>query len=287
MVDWVLDNSLNFIPQAVGGFAALLILASLIYRRRWPLVMAAILIVGLVLSLTVLKSSLSAPAPAGARLRVMTANLLFDNQDISAFAQTLRSLDPDVLVVQERGEFWDAVFEKVLRRDYELSAESESKETAVYHKPRIASCDVPAVRTKLHPRVALDCVEIAGQPVLVLAAHAPRPGSPLESAERTTTLTQYDAIIAEVGMPVIVAGDHNASAMLPSFRDYLHRAHLSMPSEPGAWFAATWPSEYPAIGIRIDHILTTPELGSSLVAAGPDIGSNHLPLTADVGFRGR
>ncbi|MDQ0316510.1 endonuclease/exonuclease/phosphatase family protein [Amorphus orientalis] len=286
MAGWLIDNGFNFLPQIVAGLAGLFALVAILARRAWALVIAAALVVALTTGLVLTKRDLvSAPGGEGGGVRVMTANLLFSNRDTAAVAAALRSLKPDLVAVQERDRFWVGALGDLLADDYRLVSESASGTTALYGKTAVPICATPTFRSSVPDRVAAGCVEIDGRPTLVLAVHAPRPTRPLEGAERTATFIRYRALIAEAGLLAIVAGDHNASPLSPAFRRYLGETGLSLPREPGLWFAATWPSRLPQIGIRIDHVLTTPGLSTRFVATGPQIGSNHLPLTVDVGVR--
>jgi endonuclease/exonuclease/phosphatase (EEP) superfamily protein YafD len=53
------------------------------------------------------------------------------------------------------------------------------------------------------------------------------------------------------------------------------RDALEEPRWSPTWMAGFWP-----LGLRIDHVLVTPELCVESVEVGPSIGSDHRPVIA-------
>ncbi|MGX1308645.1 endonuclease/exonuclease/phosphatase (EEP) superfamily protein YafD [Amorphus suaedae] len=286
MTGWFIDSSLNFLPHIVCGIAALLTIVALVLRRRSPLVVAAALVVCLGVGLALYKATLTAPGTTGG-LRVMTANLLFSNTDVPAFVLSVRANDPDLLVVQERVPFWTDAIDRTLGAEYALIASSPANTTNMYLRKARQTCPVPELRTPIAENAALGCVVIDGLAVLVLGVHAPRAKDEQAGVERSTSLAAYRATLGEAQMPRIVAGDFNASPLAPSMADFMRQTAVAMPAEGGVWFSASWPAVAPAVGVRIDHVLVSREMAAQLVAVGPPIGSDHLPVTVDVSLRPR
>jgi vancomycin resistance protein VanJ len=81
-------------------------------------------------------------------------------------------------------------------------------------------------------------------------------------------------------LPLLVGGDFN----MPS--DSTFMSVLRMPGLRYAFDAAGWgfgytrPTSFP--WVRIDHIMGTPEFTFTRCWVGPDLGSDHLPLLAEV-----
>ena len=50
----------------------------------------------------------------------------------------------------------------------------------------------------------------------------------------------------------------------------------------GHGLAPHWPSQFAPLGIRIDHCLVIAQWRSVRVRLGPSLGSDHLPLMADL-----
>jgi endonuclease/exonuclease/phosphatase (EEP) superfamily protein YafD len=80
---------------------------------------------------------------------------------------------------------------------------------------------------------------------------------------------------------VVLLGDLNLTPWSPRFRELLDDAGLrdasmQLPFEP------TWRAPLPFLGLAIDHVLTSPGLAVTCSRTGADVGSDHLPVIADV-----
>lgn len=94
---------------------------------------------------------------------------------------------------------------------------------------------------------------------------------------------QMDDLIGRMsgaqGLPVILAGDFNMPSDSPMMAS-LHRQFRDAFRDAGWGFGYTRPTRWPFIGI--DHILVSPEWDVRSCQVGPDVGSDHLPLLAEV-----
>ncbi|MEZ4597941.1 MAG: endonuclease/exonuclease/phosphatase family protein [Chloroflexota bacterium] len=122
-------------------------------------------------------------------------------------------------------------------------------------------------------------VDIDGTQVSVIEAHA---SNPLTSGGRDSELGRIRALIerqAAAGMPVVMAGDLNTNAFEPAFWSLSSGLH-------DVDAGATWGPDPngPAL-LRIDHILTTPDLVPRDGAVDCDAsGSDHCLLEAVIGL---
>ena len=90
--------------------------------------------------------------------------------------------------------------------------------------------------------------------------------------------------LAADGLPDLVVGDFNLPEESPIYRSYW-AAWRDAFSAAGWGFGGTeWPRGKAGIcfGIRIDHILFAPRWRAGCCWVGPDVGSDHLPLLADL-----
>lgn len=96
--------------------------------------------------------------------------------------------------------------------------------------------------------------------------------------DRQTSLLK--ALLDEVsGWPIVVGGDLNTPADSPML-DPLH-AQYSFAFERAGWgYGYTRPTELP--WTRIDHLLAGPGWEFTRCRVGPDLGSDHLPVIAEV-----
>nr|WP_255490857.1 endonuclease/exonuclease/phosphatase family protein [Spartinivicinus marinus] len=82
--------------------------------------------------------------------------------------------------------------------------------------------------------------------------------------------------------PVVLLGDLNTTPWGYSFKKLINTANLKS-TRTGAGLLPTWPGKLPLI--PIDHILLSKSLEVISVEVGPDIGSDHLPMIAEIGLK--
>jgi endonuclease/exonuclease/phosphatase (EEP) superfamily protein YafD len=84
--------------------------------------------------------------------------------------------------------------------------------------------------------------------------------------------------------PTLVAGDFNASFDSPMF-DPIRPLFREGFNSAGLGYAYTRPAAWPWIGI--DYVLATPEWTFTGCDVGPDIGSDHRPVIAELEVPGQ
>ena len=104
-----------------------------------------------------------------------------------------------------------------------------------------------------------------------------------ETLNRWQTAREIQKITASQTLPVIVAGDFNMPVESPMYRE-VWGEYSNAFSKTG--FGYGW-SERSAVrriplAVRIDHVLTANGVIPRMCKVGPDVGSDHLPLVAEV-----
>ncbi|WP_368412660.1 endonuclease/exonuclease/phosphatase family protein [Dongia sp.] len=120
---------------------------------------------------------------------------------------------------------------------------------------------------------------IAGTDLTFAMVHFTRPFPLAEWGEQARQVRDLTRQLAEIPRPMIVAGDFNA---LP-WSGALDRLSAALWSGTMATPAAPWVGTFPAwspLRLPIDQIRVSGGLQIVSLAAGPDVGSVHLPLVA-------
>jgi endonuclease/exonuclease/phosphatase (EEP) superfamily protein YafD len=105
-------------------------------------------------------------------------------------------------------------------------------------------------------------------------------GTRRSCAERVAEVGRVLASMAEVrSLPILLGGDFNMPSDSATFAP-LRRAFRSAFESAGRGYGYTRPVSFP--WIRIDHLLASPHWRFIRCWVGPDVGSDHLPLIADV-----
>jgi endonuclease/exonuclease/phosphatase (EEP) superfamily protein YafD len=191
-------------------------------------------------------------------LRVATANLLYGNRRSITLLRELRSIEADVLVLEEvTPEWWASIESSELRTAYPhraVSARNDAFGIAILSR-------VPIVRsemTDLEDVPMIDAtIAIEGGHVRILGVH---------------TLPPVDSAYAAVWRAQLAAG----FAALE--REGLRDAHDAR----GRGLATTWPNGLRSLPpMHLDHVLSTDPLVAIAVREGVGAGSDHRPVVVD------
>jgi len=285
-------------PYAVP-WPAFVLFASLARRRLlWPLaaagVVLAVPIAGLCLPLGRLAGQ------AGPSLRVLTCNVDGDAVDAKRLAALIAAEKPDAVALQEcpaelRLDWpsgWNVVHAggMLVASPHPLASVEESRRR---HPPS----RWPAVN-------GLRCtLETPQGPVRFCCVHlrTPREGlsetldrstgiSPARSATLTAAIAdrrmESEELVRWLGDfsgPSIVAGDFNMPTDSAIYRGCWSRwANAFSRTGFGFGYSKWTPLGRWSYGLRIDHVLTSPGASPRRSWLGPDIGSDHLPLLAEI-----
>jgi endonuclease/exonuclease/phosphatase (EEP) superfamily protein YafD len=288
-----LGDMLAFFRPHLGALSALLVVFALALRRFLPVV-AALTILGFnAYPLLVPNVTMAQPATT-ANLRFMSANVLFDNRSKELFRESVATIAPDVIVTQEARYEWPAALRDLPGYPYVAGPDVLwwNGNIVVSRFPLRARLveDMPPAGGPIGGAQALR-VEIAApqaeRPVVLYAIHAPTPRTEAGWHARNEYLKTLAMRIAaeppEVN--VIVAGDWNTPVWSTTFKRFFDATGM-LATERSAWPSPTRLfSDFGApafLGTPIDHIAVSDSIGVKAFFTGPDFGSDHLPVVADL-----
>jgi len=114
-----------------------------------------------------------------------------------------------------------------------------------------------------------------------IATHPYPPFNARSTDQLVTHLGGVAAAAVASSLPCLVAGDFNATPWSRPFRRLVATSGL-VDSALGRGVQATWHAHLPAPRIPIDHVLVPPEATVLRREVGPDIGSDHFPIEAEI-----
>lgn len=217
-------------------------------------------------------------------LRLVGANLLYKNLGFERMAQGLAALDADVLVLCEVTPEARQYFRR-LEVSYPHALDTCAPESlyGILILSRLPltrrSSGVGDDPTPRH--LAADLV-IGADTVSLVAIH---PTNPLRFSRAHRIPAEFDAV-AELCRAargdLIVTGDCNAAGWSSYLRDLETAAGLA---NDGA-MRPSWPIWLPPlVRLPLDHIWVRGRVTLLKAGLGPRLGSDHLPLIADIGWR--
>jgi endonuclease/exonuclease/phosphatase family metal-dependent hydrolase len=270
---------LAFTPYAMTGAAMGVPVILAMGQRKQAIVLG---VSAAVLAFCVLPRGIAGgePLPAGPTLRVASANLLVGGADATELVTRVRSLDVDVLAVQEMTPQWLALADSagisaVLPYRFVAPA-SLAEGSAVFSRYPLTDAGSRLMALGWFQQVYCVVHAPGAAPVRLESAHAASP----YNAE----MIQYWAstLEREPSPGGILLGDFNATLDHGSMRDLLDRGWRDAASLVGQGFVPTWgPFEGdPVPPVTIDHVLIDDRLGVRSFDAYTQTGSDHRMIVA-------
>jgi endonuclease/exonuclease/phosphatase (EEP) superfamily protein YafD len=278
--DWRFDLLAHWRLQY--ALTAGILMPWLLLRRYYRYAAGAVLII-CVNSNVLLQPIAAMPAAAGIpvqpphRLRLANVNVLYSNTAYQDVLGWVNSVNPDLAVLVEFTKAWDPPMAPIGEYlPYSVKIPGRIGEgLALYSRYKLNRSTV--VHLGQARRAAIIAgITIAGCEVTVVAAHPVPPRTGSKTRDRDRYLAELARLIGAIDGPVIVAGDLNTTPWSYAFAGFVRSARLTEGE-----FTPTWPSLLGPLGIPIDHVLGK-GIAIETLHTGPRVGSDHLPLFAEV-----
>jgi len=290
---WWFATILLFGPRWVFALPLLILVpAALIWRRRalWLHLTAALLVTGPIMGICVPWRAALASGTSSQPLRIITCNGHDNEFHREAFGQFVVATHPDIICLQVvNKKDVAALFGQGswhIAGDGEHSLVSQfpiRKDTGeLSHVPFVDRFDVEApkgVITILN--VHLSSPHVAFKSTL---EGVPNAAEKIEAnnERRQTEMNALNVYMQGIHNPIILAGDFNTPLESPDFRHNLGSLGNAFTV---AGFGFGWTYHYGGTNARIDHILFTDDWQCRRCWLGPNVGSPHRPLIADLTYR--
>ena len=229
----------------------------------------------------------------GQPIRILAINVLNKNREYDRVIHWVRHEQPDLVVLSEVIAKWNPWSEalSVLVDEWPYHIRQDDMEIEVYSRwPITVSqeqsygkswADSPIIRGF----VTLD-VEINGHSWVAIATHAfPQTYyGTIGFNLRNQHLNHLGTYVETLSSPVVVAGDLNVTPWSPHYHTMMKQAGLQdarqgfglLPSQ------STFLPQFPLLAIPIDHSFVSPDIHVTDIYTGPNLGSDHLPITTDI-----
>ena len=221
-------------------------------------------------------------------IRLLLANVNTANRGWDRVLALVEEEDPDVIALLEVSDAWLEGLAP-LSQTHPLRAaeprgdnfgialwsrlEPGTAEVLHHAEAQHGTADLPAIRATFDLG--------SGRPVTLIACHPVPPIGRRLTAARNEQLGWLTMLATQAGPRAILAGDLNGTpwCLEPHLTWHLQDARATA----GAGLATTWPARLPdPFRIPIDHVLHARNVTCTSLRVGPRIGSDHLPLIADL-----
>lgn len=280
---WPFDLFAHFRVQYAVLFVVLALL--LLILRRWVFALFALAGFGvsavpMMAYLPHVSGGTAAAAPDSTTFRLLSFNVWFRNPDMATTAAYIEQSQADAVVLLELTPPQAERLRPLLPSYPHFHIEPSRMGAAVFTKwPVLAAESMPLAKDgAIAARVQIDW---RGTPVTVLGVHLNWPLGPRNSQFRNEELAGVVAFSKAQREPLIVAGDFNLTPWSEYFSNALEQSGLH-DAALGFGLGRSWPAQFAPLGIRIDHCLVSRQWQSRRVDVGPPLGSDHLPVMAEL-----
>jgi endonuclease/exonuclease/phosphatase (EEP) superfamily protein YafD len=265
--------------RPIHAIAALALLVAAIVLREPPLirptVALALLQVGLLL-LPWARAADSAPSAPPA-LRLLTFDLGTSNERFDEIADALLASSADVILLQDVScGAADRLIPK-LKATFPntfVSAETCAGQALLAKQPWLAGGQVITGARK--PLLVWARFQWGNHTFTLTGVRLPDPFAPNQQAAELAPLLAH---LSSQGAAHVVAGNLNVTPFAWRFAQ-LQNAGLGQ----HATYLTNWPAPWPVRVALPDNVLSSQDIASVRVSTGPALGSDHLPLIADIAF---
>ena len=279
---WWADLAAVFAVQVAACLLASCLVLAWARRWRWLVAIGTLAVLACI-RLPPMWFGTPGGATSGAPLRVLAINLLRDNEDAGAVLAAVAQWSPDLIVWSEATPTWERALTP-LRKEYPFGDGKWDPGyfgIALWSRLPVRDLRVVPLGYDWAPAVTALVTTSAGE-VGVVGFHPPRPGVGHRTAERDAALAALPDLLAGLPPRRVVAGDGNATRWNPTFSRMLAATGLRDSSDGFGW-QASWPAAAPwFLRIPIDQVLVSGGIGVRERAVGPFVGSDHLPVFADL-----
>ncbi|MHA6802081.1 endonuclease/exonuclease/phosphatase family protein [Salinifilum ghardaiensis] len=277
---------------------AVLLIAALLLRR-WPCAAALGVVTALLLA-AVLPRAVPDTAAAGdsapdaaageaasGELRVLTVNAFFGRAEAERIVRAVRAGDVDVLAVQEltprlAGRLDRAGLRSALpHRVWHPAAGAGGSGIAARFPLR--ERDLAGATTMAHPAARIRMP--GGRQVDLVSVH---PLYPMGAGTVARWNRDLGALPppARGRVPLVLAGDFNATLDHSPLRELLGRGYRDAGAATGNGLVPTWPVGRLAPPVTIDHVLTSGPVSASGYRAQRIAGTDHRALLVELSLTG-
>lgn len=281
-IHWFFELFSHFPFQYALALIAVLLVALL--SRLWRPAIAATLL--LIPTLLALSYYLPAKPHSDTRhdLRLVSFNVLTSNHKHREVREYLAAKDADFILVMETDHVWLEALAPLASTHPHTVTESRADNFGMGLFSRhpieshqfltFAGTEVPCL---------FAVVSVNGRKVNIVGAHPLPPIGGRRAASRNAYLKALSELTSQSEHPTIVMGDFNSTIWSPFFRDFMKKSGLR-DSGYKAGFQASWHRRLLPFAIPIDHILHCDQFICTDRTIGPNLGSDHRPVLAELAF---
>lgn len=230
-------------------------------------------------------------ATSGPTLRVMSANLLWNNGDTSGIVSEIVEAKADVLLLQEYTPHWHEAIQRAVGPVYAYCVFEDREDSfgaAIYSRfPFVGPVDSSVPLAGLDSQQIRAVVDVDGTHIAVYGVHLMPPRSLNRTGMNRAMFADLLDLFAEEQRPVIVGGDFNFTPTSSQAAELARVGFSEAHAQAGWGRGSTWPvhSIFRYVpGIRLDQVYVSDDLACVGSRTGVGSGSDHRPVIVDIRY---
>lgn len=285
---WLLELTSHFRLQYFFSLVIIAVWLAVLKRSMAATVCAIFAIVNLTLVLPFyLPRGATAQEYGTPILRALLLNVNSSNREYDQVLKEITAHDPHLVVLLEVTPTWVDELEPLQRvYPYRLIApQLDNFGIALLSKLPWKTAHIIEFENTERPSVVAK-FQLHGQQLTLLGAHPSPPMTPVMAKQRNQQLQAIARFLRPKAHAVLLLGDLNISPWSYYFKQLLKNANLRN-SAYGWGVMHSWPTDFFALQIPIDHCLISEEITIHQRRNGSDVGSDHYPVIVDFSINNR
>lgn len=230
-------------------------------------------------------------SPEAGNLRVLVANLNYQNERYDLVADLVAQEEPDIALFMEVGQNWQNQLDQMVTLPYAYSQSTRQSEgMTLYSRYDLTRTQVDLFGTERSASI-MTHIEVNGQKLLLAATHPLPPTGERRFRSRNQQLQGLGSYLAAADEPIILLGDFNTTMWSPYYKRLARKTRLKN-ARRGFGILPSWPTQRTfksvngpialLFSVPIDHCFHSPALDVVDARIGAYMGSDHRPLIVDL-----
>lgn len=219
----------------------------------------------------------------GFRLRVASINVHTSNRNAEKVLDYINQAEADVVLLLEVDEWWAKALSPLTETypHHLIESREDNFGVAFFARQADARSRIEYFGTLGLPSIVAD-LSHHGKSIRLIGTHPIPPMTASNSAFHAAQLGEIADFVRSSEVPVLVAGDFNATPWSSGMRKLLGGGLMSLPDARHVW-SPSWMVRWP-MAIAIDHAVAVAPLAILSRTVGSDIGSDHRPILVECGW---
>ncbi len=218
-------------------------------------------------------------------VKILSANVLMENDQHGALLEVIEQVDPDVLLLMETDQTWLDAVEPALKRYSTVIREPKDNHYGMIFATRLPVDEARIVYLTSDdtPSTFAQLTAPNGVTFRFVGLHPQPPVPGVDTEERDAQIFYAANFARKTGIPLVVTGDFNDVAWSDTSKTFKHVGQYLDP-RIGRGFFSSFDADKFYMRFPIDQFYVTEDVAVMSITRRTYIGSDHFPMAATLRF---